>query len=130
VQRIRIKTDRIYRMRRMLATIVVALIAILIGYKVVFGANGMLVYRAKRIEYRAVQEEIEREKAENQRLQQRVKALQSDPKAIEEEARRQFGYVKPGEIVLVDPQPKADPRSAPAYAQQDQAQPRSGTPSK
>jgi len=43
--------------------------------------------------------------------------LQSDPKAIEKEAREQLGYVKPGETVLVQRQPKPELRTASTLAE-------------
>ena len=50
----------------------------------------------------------------NEQLQHQVDSLQrEDPNAIEKEAREQLGYVKPGEIVLVEPQVKPDAKRAP-----------------
>ncbi len=81
------------------------------GYKAVYGPNGMIVYKAKRAEYQRLQQEILDENQRHQELQERVMALQSDPKAIEKEAREQLGYVKPGERVLVQRQPRLDTRA-------------------
>ncbi len=105
--RVRILGGWVYRTRRVLATLCLGVLASMIGYKVVFGANGMMVYRAKRTEYQQLQQQIEREQAENQLLLDQVNRLQHDPAAIESEARKQLHYVKPGEFVLVDP-PKRD----------------------
>lgn len=112
--RIRIAGGWLYRMRRVLATLSIGLLALGIGYKAVFGPNGMMVYRAKRAEYQRLQQEIEREQAENQRLRHQVERLQSDPTAIEKEAREQLGWVRPGETVLVEPQPKLDAKLPPS----------------
>ena len=71
-----------------------------------FGANGMVVYRAKRAEYQKLQSEIDRLQKENDQYTQQIKALQSDPRAIEKEAREQLHYTRPGEVVYVDPNPQ------------------------
>jgi len=107
---VRIAGGWIYRMRRVLATLCIGVLAVLVAYKAVFGANGMMVYRGKRAEYHRLQREIQQAVEERQRLQHRVELLQSDPGAIERQAREQLGYVKPGDVVLVEPQPKLDAR--------------------
>lgn len=104
-------------MRRILATLCIALLAVGAGYKVVYGANGTIVYKQKRAEYQQLQQQIEEEKQMHEQLENRVRALQSDPKAIEKEAREQLGYVRPGERVLVQRQPRQDVRTQPALAQ-------------
>jgi len=114
---IRIAGNWLYRMRRILATLCIALLAAAAGYKVVYGANGMIVYKAKRAECQRLQQQISDEQQRHQQLQERVRALQSDPKAIEKEAREQLGYVRPGETVLVQRQPRPDVQTASAVAQ-------------
>ena len=105
-------------MRRVLATLCIGVLAVFIGYKVIFGANGMKIYEAKRAEAVRLQQQIDQEKLINERLQHQVDNLQrEDPSAIEKEAREQLGYVKPGEIVLVEPQAKADARRNPTVAE-------------
>jgi len=105
----------LYRMRRVLATLCLGLLAALIGYKVVFGANGMKVWEAKRAEVQALQQEIERKKSEHEELDRHVQALQrGDPGVIEKEAREQLGYVKPGEVVLFEQRSKPIPGPAPS----------------
>ncbi len=106
---VRIAGDWFYRMRRVLATLCIAVLTVFIGYKVIFGANGMKVYESKRAEVVRLQQQIDDEKLKNQKLQDNVTSLQKeDSNAIEKEAREQLGYVKPGEVVLVEPQPKPD----------------------
>jgi cell division protein FtsB len=115
---IRIAGRWLYQMRRLLATICIALLAVLIGYKVVFGANGMKVWQAKRAEVQRLQSEIDQKQMEQQLLQHEVDALQrGDANVIEKEAREQLGYVKPGEVVLYQQKNKPDPRTAPAVAE-------------
>jgi cell division protein FtsB len=99
-----------YAMRRVLATLCIAVLAALIGQKVVFGANGTMEWRAKRAEFQRLQQEIGKAMLEHQELENRVKKLQTDPNTIVKEAREKLGYVMPGEVVLVQPQPKVDVR--------------------
>jgi len=93
---------------QVMATVCVGLLVVLIGYKVVFGANGTVEWRAKRAEYQQIQRDIEKTTLEHQALDTRVKKLQSDPNTIVKEAREKLGYVMPGEVVLVQPQPKPE----------------------
>ena len=106
-----------YRARRVVATLCVGVLAVLIGYKVVVGANGTMEWRAKRAEYQRLQAEIDKARLEHEALENRVKKLQSDPNTIVKEAREKLGYVMPGEVVLVQPQAKPDVRNSSAVAQ-------------
>src|SRR5215831_17262811 len=85
---------------------------VLIGYKIVFGANGTMEWRAKRADYQHLQQEIDKANAEHVELETRVKKLQSDRNTIIKEAREKLGYVMPGEVVLVQPQAKTDIRNS------------------
>jgi cell division protein FtsB len=96
----------LYAGRRRLATAGVVLLTIWLFLHVMFGANGMVVYRGKRAEYQKLQSEIDRLQKENDSYTQQIKALQSDPKAIEKEAREQLHYTRPGEVVYVQPTPE------------------------
>ena len=108
----------LYRMRRVMATICLAVLAVLIGYKVVFGANGMKVWQSKRAEVQALAQEIERSKLDHEQLEYRVQALQrGDPSIIEKEAREQLGLVKPGEVVLFEQRSKPAAKQAPVVAE-------------
>lgn len=93
---------------RVMATVFIGLLAVLIGYKVVFGANGTVEWRAKRAEYQQIQQDIAKSTVEHEALDTRVKKLQSDPNTIVKEAREKLGYVMPGELVLVQPQSKPE----------------------
>ena len=101
----------LHRTGRVVATVCIGLLAVLIGYKVVFGANGTVEWRAKRVEYQQLQLDIEKATLEHQDLDARVKKLQRDPNTIVKEAREKLGYVMPGEVVLVQPQLKPELRS-------------------
>lgn len=101
---------RIYALRRRIATLAVALMAVALFVHVMFGANGMVIYKQKRIEHELLRKQIDQAQQENDRYTQRIQGLKSDQKAIEKEAREQLGYAKPGEYVYVAPAPaKAAP---------------------
>jgi cell division protein FtsB len=85
-----------YGARRKLGTVAIGLLAGWMFLHVMFGPNGMVVYQRKRAEYRKLQQE-------NQRFTEQVKALKSDPKAIEKAAREELRYARPGEVVYVVP---------------------------
>lgn len=95
----------LYGERRRLATGGVALLTAWMFLHVMFGANGMVIYRSKRAERQKLQAEIENLQKENDLYTQRIRALQNDPKAIEKEAREQLHYARPGEVVYVAPSP-------------------------
>ena len=102
--------DRAYALRRRIATITVAVLAALTFVHVMFGANGMVVYKQKRAEYEVLEKKIVAEQKENEQYTQHIHALQSDTKAIEKEAREQLHYARPGEVVYV---PQAPANSQP-----------------
>src|SRR5208282_5329910 len=74
-----------------------------------FGANGMVIYRQKRAELQALRQEVDRLQKENSQHVDQIKALKTDPAAIEKEAREQLHYTRPGEVVLVAPGPSQRP---------------------
>ena len=105
IERVRPLGSRIYALRRRIATIAVGVLAASLFVHVMFGANGMVVYKQKRAEYESLQKQIVEMQEENDRYTQQIQGLKSDQKAIEKEAREQLGYAKPGEYVYVPPTP-------------------------
>jgi cell division protein FtsB len=99
----------VYSWRRRIATIAVAVLAGLLFVHVMLGANGMIVYKQKRADYERLQQRILREQQENELYTQQIRALQTDAKAIEKEAREQLHYARPGEIVYVPQAPAIPP---------------------
>jgi len=85
----------LYGIRRRLATAGISLFTAWLFVHVMFGANGLVVYRQKKSEYLTLQKEIISLQAENE----------SYPQAIEKEAREQLHYARPGEVVYVAPPP-------------------------
>jgi cell division protein FtsB len=94
-----------YNIRRRLATAAVGVLTVWLFVHVTFGANGMMVYRQKKTEYQSLQREIDDLQKENDLYTGRIKALETDPKAIEKEAREQLHYARPGEVVYVTSAP-------------------------
>lgn len=105
IEWIRPTAIQIYALRRRLATIAVAVLAVLLFVHVMFGANGMVVYKQKRAEYQALRKQIAKVQEDNERYTQQIQGLKTDQTAIEKEAREEMGYAKPGEYVYVPPAP-------------------------
>lgn len=100
---------RLYELRRRIATTAVALLAIWLFIHVTFGANGMVVYRSKKAEYQKLQKDIDALEKENDEYTKQVTELKTDPKRIEKEAREQFHYARPGEVIYVAPERSSPP---------------------
>ena len=102
----------ILRSRRKLATLVMGAVLCLIGYHVVFGANGFLVFHQKRAESQKLDQEIRKLQEDNARNEKEIKALKTDPEAIEKEARERLHYARDGEMIYKLPAPTASPSPA------------------
>ena len=94
---------RVYALRRRIATITVTVIAGLLFVHVMFGANGMIIYKQKRMEFQSLQKQLAQEQKDNELYTQKIQSLKTDEKAIEKEAREQLRYARPGEYVYVPP---------------------------
>ena len=105
IVRVRPFITSVYVLRRRIATILVTVLAVSLFVHVMFGANGMVVYKQKRAEYDALKKQIDQVQQENDRYTQQIQSLKSDEKAIEKEAREQMGYARPGEYVYVQTPP-------------------------
>ena len=99
----------LHGIRRRLATAAVAGFTVWLFVHVMFGANGMVVYRQKKAEYLGLQNEIHSLQQENDRYTGQINSLQTDPKTIEKEAREQLRYARPGEVIYTLPQPRQTP---------------------
>ncbi|MGA2897228.1 MAG: septum formation initiator family protein [Acidobacteriaceae bacterium] len=89
--------------RRKLATVAAAALALAVAYHVVFGANGLTVYEQKRNESQLLSLQMLELQQENDLLTGRVNRLQSDPNAIEHQAREELRYTRPGEVIYALP---------------------------
>jgi len=88
-----------YRMRRRIATAAAVVLAVFLGYHVIFGQNGVTAYQQKREEDKILQRQIQQLQDENARMKDHVDHLQKDPDAIEHEARERLHYTRPGEVI-------------------------------
>ena len=95
--------DRIPIGRRKAATAAAAVLVVAVGYHVVFGANGLIVYQKKRQETQQLHRQMLDLQHENALLKGHVDRLQSDPNAIEHQAREQLHYTRPGEVIYTLP---------------------------
>jgi cell division protein FtsB len=84
-------------------TAVAVLLALLLTWHVIDGKHGLSVWEHERVQDRALQKEIDRLQQENAGMQQKIQRLQSDPDAIEREARDKLHYAKPGEVIYTLP---------------------------
>ncbi|MBZ5629800.1 MAG: septum formation initiator family protein [Acidobacteriia bacterium] len=107
----------LYDLRTKLATIAVAVLAVMLAVHVIFGANGMIIYQKKKTELRTLQKDADQVQQENQALSDQIKALKTNPSAIEKEAREQLHYARPGEVIYLTPgQPNPNPNTPPPNA--------------
>jgi cell division protein FtsB len=105
--------QKLFGWRRRIATGAVAILTATLLAHVVWGDNGALDYSKKRSEYKKLDQEIQDLQKENERVQANIKALRTDPKTIEKEAREQLKYARPGEVIYTLPAPSpADTKSA------------------
>jgi cell division protein FtsB len=89
----------VYRMRRRIATGVAVVVAVLLGYHVVVGQNGVTAFVQKRTDDRDLKKQIESLQQENERMKMHVDRLKNDPDEIEHEARQRLHYARPGEVI-------------------------------
>ena len=112
VDRFRPVGSWLYAERTRLATAGVLFVTAWLFGHVMFGANGMVVYEQKRSEVQVLKKEIGELQQQNDRYSEEIRALKSDPKAIEKEAREQLHYARPGEVVFVSPAPVSPQKPA------------------
>lgn len=91
-----------YGQRRRIATVFAVVIAVLLGYHALFGANGVVAYRAKRSEDHLLAQQLEKMKLENSRLKAHVEHLKTDPDAIEYEAHMRLRYTRPDQVIVLN----------------------------
>jgi cell division protein FtsB len=88
---------------RKIATGAAAVLALSMGYHVVFGQNGLTVYEQKREDAHSLDIQLHSLQRENDLLKGHVDRLQSDPNAIEHQAREELHYTRPGEVIYTLP---------------------------
>jgi cell division protein FtsB len=100
------------RVRRLLQ-IGLVLLAATIASESLFGGRGLAAMLEARRQYAALAADLGRLRAENARLRAEARRLREDPAAIEEAARRDFGYIAPGEKVFIVKDAKPAPTTPP-----------------
>ena len=103
------------RLWRPVGTGVAVILALLVTWHVIYGNHGLSVWQQKRAEDRALQQEIKALQQENAQMREKIDRLNSDPEAIEREAREKLHYAKSGEVIVTLPdQSQAQPQTPPA----------------
>jgi cell division protein FtsB len=88
---------------RKVATGAAALLALALGYHVIFGQNGLTAYQQKRQDAQSLDRQLHNLQKENDQLKGHVDRLKSDPNAIEHQAREELHYTRPGEVIYTLP---------------------------
>jgi cell division protein FtsB len=88
---------------RKVATGAAALLALAMGYHVIFGQNGLTAYQQKRQDAQSLDRQLHSLQKENEQLKGHVDRLQNDPNAIEHQAREELHYTRPGEVIYTLP---------------------------
>ncbi|MDP9339179.1 MAG: septum formation initiator family protein [Acidobacteriota bacterium] len=91
--------------------VLLALFVALLFVHDILGAHGYLSMRQTQDGIKKVRSEIGTLNKENAALQQVVKDLKSDPRAIEKIAREELILAKPGEIIIKIPQSQLLPQA-------------------
>jgi cell division protein FtsB len=101
---------------RRYATYALVLVCVgLVGHEI-FGPHGFLALRQEKKEIESLRQQILQLQQENDQLDKRIKALQSDPEAIERLAREQMRLARPGETIYTVPDKDQKKDQAPAAA--------------
>ena len=95
--------DRAFSHRRKAATLAATASAVFMGYYVMFGHNGLTAFQHKREDAASLRQQMHELQLENDRLHDHVSRLQSDPGAIEHQAREELHYTRAGEVIYTLP---------------------------
>src|ERR1700733_5698382 len=101
---------------RKAATGAAALLALAMGYHVIFGQNGLTAYQQKRQDAQNLDRQLHSLQKENDQLKGHVERLKSDPNAIEHQAREELHYTRPGEVIYTLPASAPGSTTAPEPA--------------
>jgi len=98
-----------------------ALIVLVLAHTL-FGPYGYFSMRRSEREIEQLRQEIDRLDRENVQLSGEIRALQTDPAAIEKAAREEMGLARPGEIIFRlpdDPAPRTGTPASPSAPAQN-----------
>ena len=79
----------------------VIFVTFLLVVNAVFGERGLLATLRIKKQYAEISRSVAAIRAENARLLETVRRLQSDPAAVEEAARRDLGLMDPDEVLVI-----------------------------
>jgi len=74
------------------------------SYDLLFSDHGYLVYRHEKQQLELMKVEITEMRQQREKLAREVLRLRNDPKALEELAHRELGYVYPDEYIVIMPE--------------------------
>lgn len=106
--------NRAQRLWRPAGTAIAVLLALLVTWHVIYGKHGISVWQQKRTEDRQLQKQIKDLQQENADMRKDIQRLQSDPDAIEREAREKLHYAKPGEVIYTLPEQPQEQQAPPS----------------
>ena len=92
--------------KRRVATVAAGVLAVAVGYHVMFGHNGLTAYRQKQQDFLNLDQQMKALTRENEALKGHVDRLQEDPDAIVHQAREELHYARPGEVIVTLPPDK------------------------
>jgi cell division protein FtsB len=78
----------------------VGVVGVLAFAYAIMGKNGYLELRRREVKNQELRLKAEELRRENKEILSEIRALKSDPKAIEKIAREELGMVKPGEVKI------------------------------
>jgi cell division protein FtsB len=76
-----------------------AALALLLGLILVYSDNGLIRLHELRLEQKRLELDNEQLREENRRLLRNLERIKSDPRYIEDEARKKLGLVRPDETI-------------------------------
>jgi cell division protein FtsB len=86
--------------KRITVIAVCGLALLSVGAREIFGSNGYIARRRRRLQIQSLGADIQKLKQENVLLSQRIQDLRSNPQAIEKLAREQLKLARPGDVVI------------------------------
>lgn len=90
------------------ATLLLAAGVALLLISDVFGTHGVLAMRHSQKQAAGIQKQIDTLNQANQKLENKIKSLKSDPTAVEHIAREQMRLARPGEYIFEVPTKQVD----------------------
>ncbi|MBI2817497.1 MAG: septum formation initiator family protein [Acidobacteria bacterium] len=104
--------ENVQQTKRYTIVAICGLALLSISIREIFGTNGYMARRRRRIQIQALSAEIQKLKQEKVLLTDRIQDLRSDPQAIEKLAREQLRLGRPGDVVitLAPPNSPSEPR--------------------